>query len=446
MSAAAPTDILVVVGTRPEAIKLVPIILALREDEEFRPLVVSTGQHHRMVAEIFDLAGIELETELWVGPPQAGLNEVAAAVLQRFEDFCRTSFGDHGAKVASAEEVLAGDYPAAVIVHGDTTSAMAAALAAFHLRIPIVHAEAGLRTGGPPLTPFPEEMNRQLISCLAAFHLAPTGRNKADLVRENIPFPQILVTGNTGIDALRWAARFEAPYPDPALEEADASGDRIVIVTAHRRENWDGGLARVAEAVGRLADAHPDVRWVVPLHPNPKVRKQLGEPLRGRERVILTEPIPYAAFARLQQRCHLVLTDSGGLQEEAPSLDKPVVVLRDTTERSEGLDAGTLVLVGTDPGRIVAAVGELLQNDDAYRRMADAENPYGDGLAAERIVSALRDLRDGGAPPRPFGSGYGRHAVLEACGYEQGLRSQVVPEHERGTPDGRAEQELWHPG
>jgi UDP-N-acetylglucosamine 2-epimerase (non-hydrolysing) len=438
------TSVMVVVGTRPEAIKMVPLILALRESSELHPIVVATGQHHQMVAEIFGLAGIEADTELWVGPPDARLNEIVPAVITRFEDYCRTEFGDRGAKVASDEEVLSGEYPAAVVVHGDTSSAMAAALAAFHLRIPVVHAEAGLRTGGNILSPFPEELNRELISRIACFHLAPTPRNKENLVHEETPFGQVFVTGNTGIDALRWAASLDVPYEDERLERIQESDVRLVVVTAHRRENWDGGLGRIADGIGQLAESHPEVRWVIPLHPNPRVRDQLGAPLEGRENVILTEPIGYVAFARLLARSYMVLTDSGGIQEEAPSLGKPVLVMRDSTERTEGLDAGTLRLVGTDPQVIVGEAEQLLSDEAAYREMAEAENPYGDGKAAERIVAALQNLRDGGPAPMPYGSGYNRWAVLEAAGYASGLHPHTFSEGERGRSDGAAHEELWH--
>jgi UDP-N-acetylglucosamine 2-epimerase (non-hydrolysing) len=439
----------VVVGTRPEAIKLVPIILALRDSECFHPVVVSTGQHHQMVAEIFELAGIETDVELWVGSGRAPLNERVRAVLGRFDDFCREWFGADG-DVSARGSVIDGKFPAAVLVHGDTSSAMAAALAAFHLRIPVMHVEAGLRAGGLNLTPFPEELNRRLISKIACFHFAPTATNQENLIRENIPEHQIFVTGNTGIDALRWASEIETPFHDPAVAAAHDGDERIVVVTAHRRENWDGGLAGIAAGITRLAASHPEARFVVPLHPNPLVRQQLGKPLDGIDNVVLTEPMGYAAFARLLGRCDLVITDSGGIQEEAPSLGKPVLVVRETTERTEGVDAGTLSLVGTNPDRIWAEGERLLADHDAYRLMAEAHNPYGDGRAAERIVAALDHLRWDGQPPQQFGSGYERTAVLLAAGYEGRLDPGRVPPHERGTNDDelgseedQAATELW---
>jgi UDP-N-acetylglucosamine 2-epimerase (non-hydrolysing) len=327
---------------------------------------------------------------------------------------------------------------------------MAAALAAFHLRIPVMHVEAGLRAGGFNLTPFPEELNRRLISKIACFHFAPTATNQENLIRENIPEHQIFVTGNTGIDALRWASEIETPFHDPAVAAAHDGDERIVVVTAHRRENWDGGLAGIAAGITRLAASHPEARFVVPLHPNPLVRQQLGKPLDGIDNVVLTEPMGYAAFARLLGRCDLVITDSGGIQEEAPSLGKPVLVVRETTERTEGVDAGTLSLVGTNPDRIWAEGERLLADHDAYRLMAEAHNPYGDGRAAERIVAALDHLRWDGQPPQQFGSGYERTAVLLAAGYEGRLDPGRVPPHERGTDDDelgsdedQAATELW---
>jgi UDP-N-acetylglucosamine 2-epimerase (non-hydrolysing) len=284
----------------------------------------------------------------------------------------------------------------ATLVHGDTTSALAAALASFHLRIPVIHVEAGLRTGGYNFLPFPEELNRQLITCIVSFHLAPTAKNQENLVRESVPADQIFVTGNTGIDALRWAALLDVPIGDPALAEMLDRGEEFVVVTAHRRENWGGGLAGIAEGVARVARTHENVRFVVSVHPNPAVRSELGPPLEGLANVLLTPPLPYAEFARRLGHCKFAVTDSGGIQEEAPSLGKPVLVTRNSTERTEGVEAGTLRLVGTDPERIAAFATELLDDPGSYARMASAENPYGNGRAAERIVAALEHLPRGG--------------------------------------------------
>ncbi len=406
----------IVVGTRPEAIKLVPVILALRESPFYEPIVVSTGQHNRLVEYIFELAEIKPDVTLWAGSRRAHLNERVASVMQRFEDFCVERWDLDPDQPPSADEVTAGERPAAVLVHGDTSSAMAAALSAFHLRLPVMHVEAGLRTGGNNLMPFPEELNRQVISCVAALHFAPTAANMQNLVRENIPVAQVFVTGNTGIDALHWASKIDVRFANPELQALHDGDSRIVVVTAHRRENWGDGLRGIADGVSRLAAAEPEVNFVLPVHPNPRVREVLTERLSGHDNVLLTEPLGYATFSRLLARAHLVITDSGGIQEEAPSLGVPVLVTRETTERTEGIAAGTLRLVGTDPDVIFAEGSRLLGDEAAYRRMAEAKNPYGDGEAAGRIVGALENIFFETEAPRPFGPGYSREAVSLAAG------------------------------
>ena len=421
--------VLVVVGTRPEAIKLVPLILELQRSSIYRPVVVSTGQHQQMVNEVFDLAGIIIDVELWVGGVHARLNGRVATFLNRFEDYICGQFGDLDGGKATREQLLAGRYPIVVLVHGDTSSAFAAALSAFHLRIPVGHVEAGLRTGGLNLSPFPEELNRQLITCIAAMHFAPTANNEENLVRENVNADQVFVTGNTGIDALQWAAGLNVVSTEPRVAEVIEGGGRFVIVTAHRRENWGAGLAGIAEGVGRVAVSHPDVQFIVPMHPNPRVRAQLAPMLELHANVVLSEPLSYAAIARGMARCEFVITDSGGIQEEAPSLGKPVLVTRESTERTEGVEAGTLRLVGSDPARIQLEADRLLDDRDAYAAMASADNPYGDGHAAERIVGALEHLHRRAPPPVPFGPGYTRAAILAATGYDvllQPLDEEVV--------------------
>lgn len=422
-NAGAKLVVPIVVGTRPEAIKLVPIILALRESSCYEPIVISTGQHNRLVEYIFELADIKPDVTLWAGSRRANLNERVASVMQRFEDFCVERFDIDPDAVPTSADVLSGRHPAAVLVHGDTSSAMAAALSAFHLHIPVMHVEAGLRTGHGNLTPFPEELNRQVISTIAALHFAPTSSNLQNLVRENIPVHQVFVTGNTGIDALHWASGIDVKFANPELQALHDGDSRIVVVTAHRRENWGDGLRGIAAGISRLAESQPGVHFVLPVHPNPRVREVLTERLSGHDNVLLTEPLGYATFARLLGRAHLVITDSGGIQEEAPSLGKPVLVTRETTERTEGLDAGTLKLVGTDPDVIFAVATRLLEDDLAYAEMAAAPNPYGDGRAAERIVASLEHLLQGGEPPAPFGPGYSRAAVAVATG----LGSLAVP-------------------
>ncbi len=422
----------VVVGTRPEAIKLVPVILALRESEYYEPLVVSTGQHARMVSYIFDLVGIKPDVTLWSGARHANLNARVASVMERFEDFCTERFGVDPDVTPSGKDIIAGRFPAAVLVHGDTSSAMAAALSAFHMRIPVMHVEAGLRTPSNR-SPFPEELNREVITRIAALHFAPTSTNLQNLVRENVPVGQIFVTGNTGIDALRWATTLDVNFANPELQALTESDARIVTVTAHRRENWGDGLAGIGEGIARVADDQPDVHFVLPVHPNPRVREVLGDKLRGRANVLLTEPLGYATFSKLLGRSHLVITDSGGVQEEAPSLGKPVLVLRETTERIEGLEAGTLRLVGTDPDRIYHATMRLLDDRVAYEEMAVAENPYGDGHAAARIVAALEHVLLDERPPEPFGPGYSRYAIARAAGLELPEEYATRAEHVLAT-------------
>jgi UDP-N-acetylglucosamine 2-epimerase (non-hydrolysing) len=408
----------IVVGTRPEAIKMVPIIVALRENPCYEPIVISTGQHNRMVEYIFELADIKPDVTLWSGSRRSNLNERVASVMQRFEDFCVDRFDLDPDATPTQDDVLGGRHPAAVLVHGDTSSAMAASLSAFHMRIPVMHVEAGLRTGGNNMTPFPEELNRQVISTIAALHFAPTSGNLQNLVREDIPVAQVFVTGNTGIDALRWASKMDVRFANPELQALVDGDSRIVVITAHRRENWGDGLRGIAAGVARLAREQRDVEFVLPVHPNPRVREVLTERLSGLGNVLLTEPLGYATFARLLGRADLVITDSGGIQEEAPSLGKPVLVTRETTERTEGLAAGTLRLVGTNPDVIFTEATRLLESPEAYQQMAAAQNPYGDGRAAERIMAALEHILLGSEPPIPFGPGYSRTAVSLAAGFE----------------------------
>jgi UDP-N-acetylglucosamine 2-epimerase (non-hydrolysing) len=431
----------IIVGTRPEAIKLVPVIQALRKSRYYEPIVISTGQHQRMVKFIFELADITPDVTLWAGSRRSHLNERVATVVQRFEDFVAEQYDFDGEGPPEPERILDGRYPAMLLVHGDTSSAMAAALSAFHQHIPVGHVEAGLRTGGPANTPFPEEMNRQLIGCIAGLHFAPTQTNLQNLIREDIPVSQIFVTGNTGIDALRWASQLEVRFANERLNELYDSDRRVVVVTAHRRENWGDGLTGIAEAVARIAEAHPEVTVVQPVHPNPKVADVFHGRLDGVENVILCDPLGYATFAKLLGRSHLVITDSGGIQEEAPSLDKPVLVMRDTTERREGLEAGTLKLVGTDPDRIFLEADLLLNDDAAHREMARAENPYGDGHAAERIVGALEHMLVGGTPPAQFGPGFSRAAVAASAGFGLPRELEIALEQEgTGEPNDYIEE------
>ncbi len=419
----SPRKVLVVVGTRPEAIKLLPLVKAIRASPHMDPVVVATGQHPRVVEDVLGLAGLDVDVNLAVADPALSLNGLFCAVLTGFERFCIDSFGRSTGPVQKRDYQT---YPAACVVHGDTTSAAAAAVSAFHLQIPVVHVEAGLRTGNTR-SPYPEELNRQIISRVAAFHLAPTDRNCENLVREGVPLNRIFVCGNTAIDALDWAAALRTPYGDPLLADLEHDeATRVVVVTAHRRENWGSGLERIGTAIATLADRYPDVRFVLPVHPNPRVAEVLEARLSGRGNVSLVRPMEYTAFARLLKRAYLAITDSGGIQEEAPALGTPVLVVREETERQEGVDAGTLKLVGTDVEAIVSSATTLLDDPDAYLAMASRSNPYGDGHASERIVAAFEHVAFAAPEPSPFGSGFDRLSVLSAGGFDDDPRAAVA--------------------
>jgi UDP-N-acetylglucosamine 2-epimerase (non-hydrolysing) len=377
---------MVVYGTRPEAIKLAPVIRAIGASSRLRPVVTLTGQHRTIVDQVNSMFGIRPDHNLDVIRPRQSLHGLTARVLERLGP------------------ALQQERPDAVVVQGDTTSAFAGALAAFYEHVPVVHVEAGLRTGDL-YSPFPEEANRRLTGQIATLHLAPTPVSEGNLLRDGISSRRVMVTGNTVIDALLWTVQQHVPYGDPALEAIDSTDAPILLVTAHRRESWGQRMRGVASAVARLARKHPDLIVVLPLHPNPVVREALLPALRGLDNVMLVEPLAYGAFARLLQRSTIVLTDSGGVQEEAPSLGKPVLVMRDTTERPEAVSAGTARLVGTDPERVYSAVDQLLTVPRAYETMANAVNPYGDGRAAQRTTKAIEHMFGFGGRPVPFGNG-----------------------------------------
>jgi UDP-N-acetylglucosamine 2-epimerase len=365
-----PKRVMFVFGTRPEAVKLAPIIRALQGDARFTPIVVVTAQHRSMLDQVNQFFEITPDDDLDVMRDSQSLAELTSRVI------------------AGLDPVMKGHHPDAVVVQGDTTSTFTGALAAFYNSIPVIHVEAGLRTFDRR-SPFPEEINRQLTSRLADLHLAPTPACGQNLIAEGIAPGSIVVTGNTVIDALLWSVRRGAPYADPALAALDESASRVLLVTAHRRESWGKPMKGIGRALARIADAEPDLTIVVPVHMNPRVRASLLPPLRNKPNVIITGPVDYGGFCRLMSRSSLILTDSGGIQEEAPSLGKPVLVMRDTTERQEAVDAGTARLVGTAEESIVDAVTTLLHDVLAYRRMATAANPYGDGDAARRSVDAI---------------------------------------------------------
>jgi len=370
--------ILTVFGTRPEAIKLVPLLRALGEDERFQSRICVSRQHRGMLDQVLSVAGITPDRDVELERSGLGLDQLTAALL--------TGVG----------AAMDAERPDMVVVQGDTATAMAGALAAYYRKIPIAHVEAGLRSGDIH-HPWPEEVNRRIIATIAALHFAPTRKAAEALLAENVAPATVHVTGNTVIDALHWITACIAQQPHLAarmanLEERFARR-RIIGVTAHRRENWGEGMDAIADAVARLAQ-RPDVGIVFPVHLNPAVRGPMEQRLAGLSNVALVEPFDYPNFARLLATATLMLSDSGGVQEEAPALGTPVLVMRETTERPEGIEAGTARLVGTDPHRIVAEAERLLDDEAARTAMARAHNPYGDGKAAKRIV----DLLAGWAP------------------------------------------------
>ncbi len=362
--------IVTVFGTRPEAIKMAPVVKALEASPHFQCLVAVTAQHREMLDQVLDLFDIRPAYDL----------DIMQQGQTLFDITCRALTGLEG--------VLRKERPDMVLVHGDTTTTFAAALAAFYQKTPVGHVEAGLRTRNK-YSPFPEEMNRHLTGVITDLHFAPTAGAKANLLAEGVAPEKIVVTGNTVIDAFLSTVRKEYAFDDPILKSVQDDRYRVILVTTHRRENLGEPLRQVYLALRDLVDRYPDVQVVFPVHRNPAVREVVREVLGDLDRVHLVEPLPYLPFAHLIKHSYLVLTDSGGIQEEAPSVGKPVLVLRDTTERPEAVDAGTVLLVGTDRRRVFAVADTLLSDPEAYRRMAEAVNPYGDGQAAARIVQTL---------------------------------------------------------
>lgn len=373
--------VMVVYGTRPEAIKMAPVVRALQASEHLSPLVVLTGQHRAMLDQVNFLFGIEAAHDLDIISPRQTLEDITT----------RTLLG--------LRPLLEQELPDAVLVQGDTTTCFAAALGAFYHQVPVFHLEAGLRTDHP-YNPFPEEVNRRLTTQLAALHLAPTATSRANLLRDGVHPEAVVVTGNTVIDALLDVVGRGAPLSRPELE--GLRGRRLVLVTAHRRESWGEPMRQSGRAIRRLAETFPGVEFLLPAHLNPVVREALMPILSGRDNVTITEPLDYGDFATVMSWAEVVLTDSGGVQEEAPSLGKPVLVMRDTTERPEAVTAGTVRLVGTQEDRIVDEVRRLLTEPTAYRAMAQAVNPYGDGKAAARCVAAMEHFFGHGQRPVEF--------------------------------------------
>ena len=357
----------IVLGTRPEAIKLAPVIKVFQACDALKTRVVLTGQHREMVAQVMDLFGLKADQDLNLMAPRQTLTHVTCAALQGLRD-------DFQAYP-----------PQLVLVQGDTTTAFAAGLAAFYEQIPVGHVEAGLRTDNL-LDPFPEEANRRLLSQLSSLHFAPTSKAQANLQASGV-VGEVSVTGNTVIDALLLMAKTAMT---PHFEGIDWQRQRVILATVHRRENWGDRLQTIASGIRQVLDRHPDTSLLLPLHRNPTVREPLQRLLGDHPRVVLTEPLDYDRLVAAMKGCTLLLTDSGGLQEEAPALGKPVLVLRRTTERPEAVDAGTARLVGTDSSCIVEEVSRLLNDSSAYEAMSRAVNPFGDGQASQRILHLCR--------------------------------------------------------
>ena len=368
----ARRTVLAVFGTRPDAVKMAPVVRALAaRPSEFAPVIVATAQHRQMLDQVLDVFDLHPDYDLDIMTEQQSLVDISVRTLARLDD------------------VLPKIAPDLVVVQGDAAPCFLGALAAFYRKIPVAHVEAGLRTADK-YQPFPEEMYRRMASVLADLHFAPTGSARANLEGEGSPRARIAVTGNTVIDALLDVARRDLPPSDPRLRPLLESPGRRLFMTTHRRENWGDPQRHIFAATRRLLDEVPDLALIFPVHPNPTVARPAHEMLGGHPRAHLFEPFDYTTTVAVMKAATLILTDSGGIQEEAPALGRPVLVLRETTERPEGLRAGTARLVGTDEARILAASRELLTDPDAYARMSRARNPYGDGRAAERIVGVLR--------------------------------------------------------
>ncbi|WP_028043630.1 non-hydrolyzing UDP-N-acetylglucosamine 2-epimerase [Candidatus Stoquefichus massiliensis] len=360
--------IMLVFGTRPEAIKMCPLVNELKKHDEIKTIVCVTGQHRQMLDQVLQVFNVIPDYDLSIMKDKQTLFDVTTNILKRIKSVL--------------EEVK----PDVVLVHGDTSTTFVTALACFYLQIPVGHVEAGLRTYDI-YSPYPEEFNRQAVGIIAKYNFAPTEMSKQNLINEGKNEETIFVTGNTAIDALKTTVRDD--YTHPELEWA--SDSKLIMLTAHRRENLGEPMHRMFRAIRRIIDEHNDVKVIYPIHMNPEVRKAANEELGDCDRVHIIEPLEVIDFHNFLAKSYMILTDSGGIQEEAPSLGKPVLVMRDTTERPEGIKAGTLKLVGTDEDRIYNSFKELLENNEVYEKMTYASNPYGDGFACEKIVEILRN-------------------------------------------------------
>ncbi|WP_042380220.1 non-hydrolyzing UDP-N-acetylglucosamine 2-epimerase [Corynebacterium resistens] len=366
------TKVMTVYGTRPEAIKIAPVVRLLESDERFTSIVVCTGQHKEILNQVNQMFGINPDHNLNLMKHAQSLNTILSRAI------------------AGLDDIIDAEKPDIVLVQGDTATAVAGAIAGFNRRAKIVHLEAGLRTGNIR-SPFPEEANRKLITQIAELHLAPTSKAKSNLVAENVDPETVVITGNTVIDAFLEAAQWPTEFQNTQLASLDDSGREIIVVTAHRRENLLS-LDNVGGAVQTLAGEYPEINFVMPLHPNPRVRDAVMPYVSELKNVLVTEPLPYDQFTRLQSRAKLILTDSGGIQEEAPSLGKPVLVMRSNTERPEAVLAGTVKLIGNSRERIVSETRALIEDPQLYAAVANAVNPYGDGKASIRSVAAIASL------------------------------------------------------
>ena len=360
-----------VFGTRPEAIKMCPLVLEMRKYPEYiQPIVAVTAQHREMLDQVLDLFGIVPDYDLNIMTSGQTLYDVTTRALM------------------GLKPVMEEAKPDMVLVHGDTTTTFAGALAAFYAQIPVGHVEAGLRTGNK-YSPYPEEMNRKLTGAMADMHFAPTATSKGNLLKENVNPASILITGNTVIDALQTTVHGDYHFADEDFNRVFATGHKLILMTTHRRENLGEPMRHVYRALKSVLETHENVEAIFPVHKNPKVREIVNQELGHLSRVHLIEPMDYEPFANLMAKVDIVLTDSGGIQEEAPALGKPVLVLRDTTERPEAVEAGTVKLVGTAYEDVLQETNRLLDDDEHYRSMAEAANPYGDGKACELIIKAI---------------------------------------------------------
>ena len=363
--------LMTVFGTRPEAIKMCPLVLEMSKYPDYiEPIVAVTAQHREMLDQVLELFNIKPDYDLNIMASGQTLYDITTRAL------------------TGLKEVIEEAKPDMVLVHGDTTTTFAGALAAFYAQVPVGHVEAGLRTGNK-YSPYPEEMNRKLTGSIADMHFAPTSTSKANLLKENVNPETILVTGNTVIDALETTVKADYKFADAEFNKIFARGNRLILMTTHRRENLGEPMRNVYKALRKVLETHADVEAIFPVHKNPKVREIVQEELGGLERVHLIEPMDYEPFANLMGKVDIVLTDSGGIQEEAPALGKPVLVLRDTTERPEAVDAGTVKLIGTEYEDVLRETNLLLDDAEHYKKMAEATNPYGDGKACERIIRAI---------------------------------------------------------